>query len=764
MTLRAWTCAAVLWLAGERAVAAPSPELVRLAVDGADRGDVIVLVDGDALWLPAAMLCELRLCRPGGIERDGVRYVAIGDLDGVAVRLDRAAGELALHVGADALSATTISFGSRAPEDIEYARDPSLFVNYALLGDVRTYGGTHGELGGALEGGLSLAGALAYGAVSVVETRHVVRGLSNVSVDWRAKLVRLTAGDEVVTGGVLSGGGVIGGLHVSRDFSLDPYFVAQPTLTQSGVVSEPSTVEVYRDGQLIRRVALPPGPYRIEDLAGPTGADTKIIVRDAFGLTRMAATSTVAPPASALRPGLSTFAYSLGVVRRLGRASFDYGDPALFAVHRRGVTRRLTVGAHTEATPARANATASALVSWAHTTAEATAGASTARMGHGQAAALNVAWYRRSLTLAALVRVVGERYATIDLAPEADRAVAQVDCSASWSITPRATLLAQTAAERMRDAGDRWRAGITSNLQITDTARLFLSVSTARQIDRRWTTEAAATFAWSWGTRTTASSSVTGTSTDREDTGSVAVAASRALPAGSGLGYQASASTGRTQAASARVLAQGELGRIDASADYSAGLGHAGINVAGGIVAIGGAVKATRPVQGGFALVRVADARGVRTYLDNQPMGTTDDDGELILPELQAYYGNRIRIDARDLPLDVSTQDLDRTIAPPRRGGVVVELAPRRTLTVRGRLTGTAGGQPFDVSYGELILDGVMLAPIGHAGAFEIEAARPGHHRGVVAVDGQRCTFELELAAEPAIVDVGALTCQVVAP
>lgn len=753
--MRGWLGAAVVMIAAGRAEAQPTPDTLTLIVDGTNRGEVIVMVDDDdAIWIPAAALCELRLCRTGGIERDGVRYLKLAGLgDSVSARLDRDAGELRLHLDAEGLLDTTITLGGQRPADLEHASSPSLFVNYALLGDARSAAMERFTVGGAAEAGLSLGGTLAYGAITVVDTTRVVRGLTSYTVDWRSKLVRLVAGDDVVAGGALGGGGVIGGLHVARDFSIDPYFIAQPTLTQTGVVSQPSTIEVYRDGQLIRREVVPAGPYRVEDFAGTSGADTKIVVRDAFGLTRATATSMIAPPATALRPGLSMFDYSIGFARTLG-TSFDYTCPALLAVHRLGVTNLLTLGARVEAMLDRASGGASAVVTRGRLSLEATAAASASSLGGSGAAALDLGWHRHGVSLAALVRAVGDHYTTIDLAPEVDRAVAEAELTASWSITPRATVLLQGAAEHMRSSGDRLRGGLTTSLQLGD-ARLFMSVDAAR-LAALWTAEATATLAWSWGERTTASSSASAGSTQ-----ALAASLGRALPAGTGWGYQVTAATGTLDSATARVVAQGGVGRVEASGEWINGAGHAGLSLSGGLVAIGGTVKPTRAVQGGFALVRVAESAGVRTYLDNQPIGRTDGDGELVLPELQANYGNRIRIDARDLPLDVSTQALERTIAPPRRGGVVVELSPRRTAIARGTIRGVRAGRPFDVSYGELVIDHAIAAPVGHAGAFEVEAVHPGTHHGVVTVDGLACELELEIPPDQPVIDAGAITCRV---
>ena len=76
----------------------------------------------------------------------------------------------------------------------------------------------------------------------------------------------------------------MGGVSFFREFSLDPYFVRNPGLNYSGAVATPSTVDVYVNGQLLRRVPVPPGQFELKDLPVPAGvADTRLVLRDAFG-------------------------------------------------------------------------------------------------------------------------------------------------------------------------------------------------------------------------------------------------------------------------------------------------------------------------------------------------------------------------------------------------------------------------------------------------------------------------------------------------
>ena len=68
-------------------------------------------------------------------------------------------------------------------------------------------------------------------------------------------------------------------------------------------------------------------------------------------------------------------------------------------------------------------------------------------------------------------------------------------------------------------------------------------------------------------------------------------------------------------------------------------------------MAIGGGLHATRPVQESFALVRVPGMKGVRAYLSHQEVGRTNRNGDVLVPNLLPYYGNRLDIADEDVPL-----------------------------------------------------------------------------------------------------------------
>ena len=58
------------------------------------------------------------------------------------------------------------------------------------------------------------------------------------------------------------------------------------------------------------------------------------------------------------------------------------------------------------------------------------------------------------------------------------------------------------------------------------------------------------------------------------------------------------------------------------------------------------------PVGQSFALLRVPGVKGVEGFSSNQPIGRTNGSGDLLVPEILPYYGNRLSIADTDVPLD----------------------------------------------------------------------------------------------------------------
>src|SRR5438445_5743138 len=159
----------------------------------------------------------------------------------------------------------------------------------------------------------------------------------------------------------------------------------------------------------------------------------------------------------------------------------------------------------------------------------------------------------------------------------------------------------------------------------------------------------------------------------------------RSLPVGTGFGYRLlSRTAGDDKNGTAVLQYNAPFGQYNIALDPYHTNSKPTMNASGGFVYEKGAFEFTRAVQESFALVRVPGVPNVRVYLSNQLVGRTDSNGDLLVPNLLSYYGNSIRIDDRDIPLDYDVREVEETIAPPYRGGAFVEFPVQRVRTIVG--------------------------------------------------------------------------------
>ena len=163
------------------------------------------------------------------------------------------------------------------------------------------------------------------------------------------------------------------------------------------------------------------------------------------------------------------------------------------------------------------------------------------------------------------------------------------------------------------------------------------------------------------------------TTVDAEGEALTSVNVQRSLPLGPGFGFRIDADAQEPYRTTGIFEVQGRRGILGVRADGSQDDKTVGtINLAGSIVAIGGEVLLSRPVDDGFALVKVPNSRGVRVLANNQLSGRTGRRGSLFVPDLRSYLSSPIGIVQDDLPVEMKLGAISQDIAVPYRGGAVV--------------------------------------------------------------------------------------------
>ena len=775
------------------------PAFLHATVNQVDIGDVFVLLRGNDVVVKVGDLESSGMRVEGGMREKRGEDLLVS-LRSLAPTMTFVFDErsLSLTITADSklFGGSVLDLRAKRPEGIIYDSAPSLFVNYRLgLTDLQSGGGLGWN--GFAESGLSIRGHLLYASGQRSEVDGSWERLAtNLTLDWRDRLTSIILGDMTATGDALGGGGMLGGVSVARNYGLDPYYVFLPTQQLSGTALTPSTVEIYVNGQLVRRATLPPGQFTVQNLPVTSGSgQTQVVIRDAFGNAQ-----TVATPyylaLGTLAKGQQDFSYNVGLTRQnYGSDSWNYGQPAFLFRHRVGLTNWLTVGARIEGElhfdqyvvgpcTERPPHMLSGGPSLAIRLPAGEVGALAALSGQGRvgtAALLSYSYIGRILNFQVGFRYQSLDYANLSLTPSSlpppnalpvgipsssDRQRKDLLTSIAKNFGKVANVSLQYELTQWRDQGLTNRITLAVNRSITRWMYAFATVNNT--YSRAWPVEYDTFVGLSFAPadRVTASATRTDRWGGQSGYGGTSQATvQQSLPLGPGFGYRVVASQGENALNEATAQYQGAYGRIEADYQHqgwgTADHGHASLTATGGLIFIGGRPYATRPVQDSYALIRVPGVGGVHGTISNQVIGTTDSKGNLLVPGLLHYYGNRIGIDDKDIPLDHDIGATEKVIAPPTRGGAVVTFPVRRVQSVSGTAVIDDQGATVLPAYGQIVVmvaKQEMVSPLDEAGNFYLENVSPGSYSAEVQYAAGTCTLPLEVpAGATALVNVGTI-------
>ncbi|HUP47504.1 MAG TPA: fimbria/pilus outer membrane usher protein, partial [Thermoanaerobaculia bacterium] len=572
---------------------------------------------------------------------------------------------------------------------------------------------------------------------------------------------RLVFGDATVFGDELGGSGIIGGATVARNFDLDPYFIRFPSMSLRGMAATPAQVEIYVNGVLVDRRSVPPGPFEIGNIPAASGTSAAtVVVRDAFG-REQTHSSSFYYSTSVLGRGLSEFTYSAGMVRNTA-GSFDYDDPVLFALHRYGVTDNLTVGGRLEATGSLVSGGPSVALASSLGEIDLKLAGSSSDGRQGAAAHLGFRRLSRRTNFGGTIRLRSREYVNFSMPVERDRPLEEATLFASY-LPWWGNIGLQWTSANMRDSGERRRLALLTNIVLGDRANLLFSAGRVEENDEQF-----GEYFVGFSIRPYRTATLNVSAQSREGVSTVSTELQRPTPVGTGWGYRVHSSTGTGETTSnASVQYQNDFGRYEVGIDPQHP-GDAALSAAGAVVYQAGKIVPTRPVAQSFALVRVPGVAGVRVYLSNQLVGLTDRRGELLVPNLLPYYGNRLRIDDRDVPMTHDIQVIEKTIAPPPRGGALVVFPAREVRAAIGSVVvKTAAGEVVP-AYGEIRIERegtVDSSPIGGQGDFYFENVSAGSYDAVVEYEGGTCSFVIRVPTTSGdVIEIGRVVCSGAAP
>ena len=205
--------------------------IARVLFNTVNKGDIPILRDVQGhLYVPQAEYAKWGLALGGAtpVTVDGESYVDVSAVRGLESRFDPKTVTLELRVAAKALPTTTINLGPERRAGLVFPAGNSFFFNYGLnvAGD-EGFGQRQYQF--ATELAARTGNWLFYNTTtqqwgSGAQTGFV-RLLTNAQYDDRPNLRRWTVGDFFTPGFDLVGSVPLGGVSLTKFYSMDPYFV-----------------------------------------------------------------------------------------------------------------------------------------------------------------------------------------------------------------------------------------------------------------------------------------------------------------------------------------------------------------------------------------------------------------------------------------------------------------------------------------------------------------------------------------------------------
>ncbi|MGC4089840.1 MAG: fimbria/pilus outer membrane usher protein [Polyangiaceae bacterium] len=740
--------------AGQRA-------LYELEVNGQRGEDVMVWLNGDDVLVPEAALRRAGILRLRGskLKLEGVDYVSLqNSAPRLRYQVDSADLTLSITAPPDALASTRLDLSGQKPPGIWYSDDFSMYLNYAPSWFDFT------RVRGFAEAGMNAGSFRVTTSESYDQNSGAVRLLSQAAFSDRKRLREYSLGDSYTSTGSLGGSALLLGFSIARRFELDPYLVRVPTLGYSGSVIAPSTVDVYVNDVLVRRVEVAPGDFQLLGVAPTSGSGSvRYVIRDAMG-GQSEVRSRYYSGSTALARGLSDYVYSVGFLRRdYGLRSFSYGDPVLLTRYRRGLDGTLTLGGRAELSPAHVSAGSELVVAGRFGEFELGTGFSIDRsegvLERGSAGLLAYSYRVGRASLRSAFKATSARYTTVGLSANANRNLFEHSTASSFSLSARLSLTALVGLGWARDTGASAQGSLLLGAQLA--RGLWLQLRAQRTDTQSLPSEYSAYAALNIALPLDHSASISETISSHSPETVASVA--RPMLGMTGVGYQLSATLGETRRHVGNVQAQTPYFRASASSFNENGRWTNIIEGAGTVAFMPRAgIFFSRPVTQSFAVVEVPDTPGIDTYVNNHLVGRTSESGKVFVPDLLSYYANRIRAEAPEMGIESTLDEDEVLVAPPTRGGAHVVFEPRSLHLLRGVIAPL--GLALDaIRYGELTLSvegKTWSSPIGVNGEFELDSVPAGEWPVLVQGAEASCHFWLLVPRRGApIEDVGAQSC-----
>ncbi len=587
--------------------------------------------------------------------------------------------------------------------------------------------------------------------------RNSVRLDTQWETSWPQSAISLRLGDTHTAALSWSRATRIGGIQLSRNFALQPYFSTAPLPSFLGAADIPSNAELYVNGVKQYENQVPAGPFEIQTMPYISGAgNATLVLTDTMGKQRTLQlpfySSTLL-----LKKGLADWSLEAGYVRRsYGLRSFDYGhDPVYSGSIRYGVSNEITAEAHTEGTRSLVNygAGVSARLGQLGVISGSYSSSRNENVsGHLYSAGYQ--WQGKHFYVNANLKTAQQSYKDIATlygaeVPQTNQIISAGVNMGRWGQLGVSWIkLKYFAQQSSRYLNVYW------SKQLNNSVNLALNYNKDLGAAGNQTLFLGVSINLEKGYSGYLSSTLMG-----DNNPSYSASLYKRTQEDHGLSWSL-----RTQYDTGAANAYASADYLSRYGEYSAGVqtgkgNHTGyLNATGALVLMSGGAFASRQIDDGFAVVSTNGVQNVPVKLENREYGKTNSNGLLIVTPLNAYQRNRVSIDPSALPANVMIDKVDTNVSTQRKSGtrVLFKVAPVSAATV---VVQDRSGRNIPLGT-QVVLNNSEEAVVGYDGIVYLEKLQR-HNLLQLRMQGGDCRILFDYTnTEETIPRLGPLTCQ----
>ncbi len=596
------------------------------------------------------------------------------------------------------------------------------------------------------------------------KTSNILRLDSNWIYDIPEKMQRWVMGDTVTRTSDWGGAARIGGIQWSTNFLMQPNFVTFPLPDFKGITELPSTVDIFVNNALVLNKNIEGGPLRINNIPIVNGQGTATIVtRDLLGRE----TFIYLPyntDIQLLKPGLIDFSFEMGALRKhYGLRNNKYKGFAITGTYNRGITNDWTLGSHTEIQDTQKNLGITTSNAIGNIGILSTSTAISIKDIDKKTGKLMKIKFQRTAdpySFGVSTTHATKNFRQIGLGKNEYMPFAQYQVFGGYNNQIYGSLSTTFTYQKRRS--EQNVGLITTSYQKNIFNGLFFNIGMTRVLRPRKDTTIFLSITMDLKNIGNLSTYSSYNSKRKQQT----VQLNKNLPLNEGYGYQAIVSNIKNQTKTDQIVDgtfyyQNTAGQYFARAATFPELNLYQGGVSGSIVFLNSKLYPSQKTFDSFALVQIPDFSNVRIYRDNQEVGTTNSEGDLLVSNLRSYNKHLFKAELKDLPLSAAIEQAEEPTIPPYKSGVIVKLAIKKSSALFFKIK-TEDGEYVPAGAVIQIAPGEKVYLVGFDGEVYIEPI-PNQNilKGKVKWSEQECYFNKKFSVNnESILRINDIVCK----